>query len=354
MTAIFMASLRGFLRDRAGLVMTLILPPLVYLLFAAIFGASARGEVDARLLVFNGAETARSAQIQQGLRTIYGDSLGEATDVEAVETAVRDGIVDAGVLIEPGPAGEPRVEVLSAAGRDIASAAVAGQVDAVVQASRAQLAGARTVVRRTVGPEGDIQAVYYAGAVSVMFVFFAAMHGAMAGLDDRRSGLQARLSLLAGGLAPVLAGRAAWLTAVGSLQTLVVFAVALPRLPALAPWQVLAGLLTAMLTAAAAAGLGMALVSACRTRDQAQPLSTFTVLLLAALGGSMAPRFLMPDLFRQLGWATPHAWVIEAYQSLLWRGQAGAVVMGAWLVLAAICVIGVGLALWVERRRMAV
>lgn len=353
MIAIFMASLRGYLRDRPGLAMTLLLPPLVYLLFATIFGASARGEVDARILVLDEARTARSAQVLQGLRTIHGESLSEAPDIEALEASVRDGHVDAGVLLAPGVSAEPRAEVLAGAGRDIAGAAVSGQVEGVLRATRAGSPGAPTVARRTVGPDGDIQAVYYAGAVSVMFVFFAAMHGAMAGLDDRRSGLQARLSLLAGGLAPVLAGRAAWLTAIGSLQTAIVFAVALPRLPALEPWQGLAWIVTTVLTAAAAAGLGMALVASCRTRDQAQPLTTFTVLLLAAVGGSMAPRFLMPDLVRQLGWATPHAWVIEAFQSLLWRGQVGALVLATWLVLATLSLVGLGVALLLERRRLA-
>ena len=131
-----------------------------------------------------------------------------------------------------------------------------------------------------------------------------------------------------------------------------VFAVAAPRLPPLSLWQAGAWLITATLTAAAAAGLALVVIGLCRTREQAQPLSTFIVLLLAALGGSMAPRFLMPETFRQLGWITPHAWAIEAYQTVLWRGGFNATVWGAWAVLGGVGLLG-GLGAWVmEARRI--
>jgi ABC-2 type transport system permease protein len=60
------------------------------------------------------------------------------------------------------------------------------------------------------------------------------------------------------------------------------------------------------------------------------------ILVLAAVGGSMAPRFLMPAWLQNLGWFTPHAWVIDAYQAVLWRDAGIAAVYKAWLVLAAV------------------
>ncbi|MFN3668992.1 MAG: ABC transporter permease [Brevundimonas sp.] len=352
MTAIFLAFIRSFVRDRPGLAMTLLLPPLVFLLFAAIFGGSARGEIDSSVVIFDAAPTARSLAFRQGLAQIYGDRLTGVESLVQLEQAVASGRADAGVVVHRGGGAEPRVELVTGAGREIAANALSGQIESVAELARGRAPPGKTVDHRTVGPVGDFQAVYYAGAVSIMFVFFAAMHGAMAGLDERRSGLQARLSLLAGGLAPVMAGRLAALTAIGTAQTGIVFAFAYARLPPLQPWQVLAWLVTALLAAVAAAGLGLAIISACRTRGQAQPLSTFIVLLLAALGGSMAPRYLMPDVFRQLGWATPHAWVIEAHQSVLWLGQFSGGVGAAWAVLAAIGALGYAVALQLERRQM--
>lgn len=352
MMAVAGAWARSFWRDRAGVVLTLLLPPLVYLLFAAIFGAGARGDIDTVVMLHDAARTPASAAMVQALEDDLGGRLRAVENAAELERGVLDGRADAGVLIRPSAGGPPQVSVVSAAGRDVAAAALQARIEPMAAALAGQTAPpAARVAIREVGPAGDVQAAYYAGAVSVMFVFFAAMHGAMGGLDERRSGLQARLALARGGLAPILSGRAAWLTAVGVLQTGAVFAAAWTRLPALAAWQIAGAAVTAVLVGFAAAGLAVALTAACRSREQAQPLTTFVVLLLAALGGSMAPRFLMPEAFRALGWATPHAWAIEAYQSLVWRSEFTPAVLGGWGVLAALGVAGLGVALKLERRR---
>lgn len=352
MRAVAGAWAKGFRRDRAGVVLTLLLPPLVYLLFAAIFGAGARGEIDAAVVLHDAARTPATRALQDALARELGPRLSAVESTDELERTVADGRADAGVLIRPSRMGRPEVAVVFAAGRDVAAAALQARLEPMA----ARLAGQTApptlrVAAMQVGPTGDVQAAYYAGAVSVMFVFFAAMHGAMGGLDERRSGLQARLALARGGLGPILLGRAGWLTAVGVMQTAAVFVAAWTKLPPLAPWQMAAAAVTAALVGFSAAGLALALTAACRSREQAQPLTTFVVLLLAALGGSMAPRFLMPDAFRALGWITPHAWAIEAYQATLWRGAFTSVVITAWSVLAGLGVAGLALAVLLERRR---
>ncbi len=43
------------------------------------------------------------------------------------------------------------------------------------------------------------------------------------------------------------------------------------------------------------------------------------VLTMAGLGGSMVPRFVMPDAMQTIGLITPHAWAIDGYQEIIVR-----------------------------------
>ena len=214
-----------------------------------------------------------------------------------------------------------------------------------------ELASTPPFAAQRILPGGDPLVIYYAGAVSILFLMFTAMQGAMSLIDERRAGLWLRLGLSTGGVAPLLGGRMLWLTALGVIQALVLFQVAavfygVPVLTNLAAWSA-----TAVCAAAASAGIALALAAACNTREQAQPVSTFAFLILAAIGGSMAPRFLMPEALQTLGWLTPHTWAIEAYQTVLWRGLVNATVLEAWTVLASFAGAGFLAALWFEARR---
>jgi ABC-2 type transport system permease protein len=185
----------------------------------------------------------------------------------------------------------------------------------------------------------------------MLFLLFSAAQGAMSLIDERRAGMRMRLGLNIGGVWPLLAGRMLWLTGLGVLQALAIFLVAWAvygvRLWVnIAPW-----LATAVCAAWAAAGVGLCLSAASRTREQAQAITTFVILVLAAIGGSMAPRFLMPAAFQALGWLTPHAWAIEAYQTVVWRGLVDGRVLVAWAVLIAFGAAGLIAALLVEQRR---
>jgi ABC-2 type transport system permease protein len=54
-------------------------------------------------------------------------------------------------------------------------------------------------------------------------------------------------------------------------------------------------------TAFAVAAFDMLLASVCRTRAQLGALSTLVILVMSSIGGSMFPRFLMPEAMQKAG-----------------------------------------------------
>jgi ABC-2 type transport system permease protein len=372
----------GLWRDRAGLVLVFVLPPLVFIVFATVFSAGASGRLDIRVGVVDEIDSADSQGLVYSLQRRLGGRLTRLPNLAALEDAIESGRVDAGLALHGDLANTPTpITVLIHPGRKAAGEVLTAQVNAAAGQDLPELMLRREVaqldpllaltpdqLRRSAGvpfgrastppfaaqrvlPGGDPLVIYYAGAVSILFLMFTSMQGAMSLIDERRAGLWLRLGLSAGGVAPLLGGRMLWLTALGVIQALALFLVAtavygVPLLANFVTWSA-----TAICAAAASAGIALALAAASNTREQAQPVSTFAFLILAAIGGSMAPRFLMPDALQTLGWLTPHAWVIEAYQTVLWRGLVNTTVLEAWAVLASFAAAGFLAALWTEARR---
>jgi ABC-2 type transport system permease protein len=368
-------------RDRAGLVLVFVLPPLVFVVFASVFSAGASGKLDIRAGLVDQIGSTDSSRLFYSLQRRLAGRVVRMADVAGLEDAIESGRVDAGIVLHGDLANTPTpVTVLIHPGRQAAGEVLTAQVNAAAQdlpdlvlrrevarfdpilaltaeqVRRAEAvpfgsASAPPFAAQRVLSGGDPLLVYYAGAVSILFLMFTAMQGAMTLIDERRAGLRLRLGLSAGGIAPLLGGRMLWLTALGVVQALVLFLVAavvygVPLLAHFAAWSA-----TAICAAAASAGIALALAASCHTREQAQPISTFAFLILAAIGGSMAPRFLMPESLQTLGWLTPHTWVIEAYQTVLWRGLVNRIVIQAWTALSGFAVVGFLAALWIEGRR---
>ena len=372
----------GLWRDRASLVLVFVLPPVVFVVFASVFSAGASGKIDLRAGIVDDTRSADSERLADSLQRQLGGRLIRLPNPNALEDAIRSGRIDTGLVLRGDLVDTPTpVTVLIHPGRRAAGEVLTAQVNAVAGQYLPDLMLRREVMRLgpilALTPEqvhrastappgsgaappfaaqrvltgGDPLVVYYAGAVSILFLMFTSMQGAMTLIDERRAGLRLRLGLSAGGITPLLGGRMLWLTALGTVQALMLFLVAaviygVPLLAHLAAWSAIA-----ICTAAASAGIALAIAAACPTREQAQPISTFAFLIMAAIGGSMAPRFLMPEALQTLGWFTPHTWVIEAYQTVLWRGVVNRTVVEAWAVLTGVAAVGFAAALWIEGRR---
>jgi ABC-2 type transport system permease protein len=84
----------------------------------------------------------------------------------------------------------------------------------------------------------------------------------------------------------------------------------------------------------------MLLATVSRTRGQQAAISTLLILTMSAIGGSMFPRFLMPEAMKTAGLFTFNAWAIDGYTKVFWRDQPishlapqVAVLMGSGMVL---------------------
>ena len=385
--AMFRVMALALWRDRGALVMTFLLPPLVFLIFSAVFAGATGEDVKLKLAVADDARTPASRRLVDALLKspdLRAERVSPDTGAQ-VRALVKAGKADAGVILraDPGAPGAP-ILIVSDPSRAVAAPLTMARVQqalatalpdvmlgrtledvapvvggftpgqiAVATAARAQLAkgaagtSAPGLFEReaiTGAKKGGGTIAYYAGAVSILFALFSAMTGALSLIDERRSGVADRLLAGARGMGPVVTGKFVFLIGQGVVQASMIFATAqliygVPVLQHFGPW-----LVTTLAASLCAAGLALGIVAFCRTRDQAQMLSTFIILILAAIGGSMVPRFLMPPWLQLAGWATPHAWAIEAYQAILWRDAGLVAVYPAWAVLTAAGLIGLLLA----------
>ena len=87
-------------------------------------------------------------------------------------------------------------------------------------------------------------------------------------------------------------------------------------------------------TAAAAAGFGLVLATAARTRAQLSGMATIIILIMSSMGGSMFPRFLMSETMQKIGLVTFNAWALDGYLKVFWRNAPLVALWPQLLVLA--------------------
>ena len=83
-----------------------------------------------------------------------------------------------------------------------------------------------------------------------------------------------------------------------------------------------------------------------KTAEQISGIGSLLVVTMAALGGVMVPRYIMPDFMQTIGLISPHAWALTAYQDVLVRGYDAAHILPAVAALMGFAVVFFGVALW--------
>ena len=391
------------LRDRGAIALVFILPPMIFLIFATIFSGTGGSDTNLNVAVVDLVGTQSAAKLKRDIENLDGVLAYEAeiSDRQAAVRLVEGGSADNAVIIVAAPTGRgsgPSVEILSNAGTQMTGSILNGQLQQLlaqefpsVAIRRTapvidQLAGGLTptqsqtleerlkaiesgsapsvptfddgsdelVEMTLVGGTGSGEDIvsYYAGAIAFMFLLFSSMQAAITLIEDRQSSIIDRVAVGPGGIDVLVFGKLVFLTGRGLCQVLLIFVFAW-WLYSVAIGQNMTGLILVTFVASlTASSLALFTASACTTRQQANAISSFIVLIFSAIGGSMIPRFMMPQWLQDIGWLTPNAWIIDAYRGMLFRGASFSEVMLP--LLPPLCASAVALigAVYLSRRRL--
>lgn len=100
----------------------------------------------------------------------------------------------------------------------------------------------------------------------------------------------------------------------------------------------------------AAIGFGILIGTVAETQEQGAPFGATAVIVLAALGGIFVPVFLMPEIMQKVAEFSPMNWGLQAYHSIILRGNSIINVLPKAALLLLFYFITVTIALIYERR----
>ncbi|MBC6411550.1 MAG: ABC transporter permease [Hyphomonadaceae bacterium] len=329
-------------RDRGALILAFVLPGFIFAIFAAIFSNASGGQLYLRVSMSLETDAPASVELAKTLQA--DDSLSLSFEADWSESDIRErvrlgqddvGLTIVGDIAQPTP---PPIRVIKDSSRDIAVSVLKGHIQQVMANQAGQTATAMFEDISALpgaanhGPD-DRSVIYYVGATSILFLLFSAMQGASLSLEERHNSISDRILAGPVGTLKILGGKFAFLTLIGTVQAALIVVVAwlffdvpvLNKLPALG--------LACLGAASLSAGSALLVASLTDSLAQMNTVATFTVLLASAMGGSMVPRFMMPDWLQAIGMFTPNYWAIEAFYGLLARGQSVADLLPVWSVL---------------------
>jgi ABC-2 type transport system permease protein len=183
-------------------------------------------------------------------------------------------------------------------------------------------------------------------------VFFISQQLASSILEEKKTGAFRRLLVAPMSRATILLGKLTPFLIVNLIQIGLMFAVGVFILPLVGMPQLGLGahpeglVLISLAASLTATGLGLMLSALAKTAEQIGGLGSLLVITMAALGGVMVPRFVMPNFMQTLGLITPHAWALMAYQDILIRGYGIAQILPECSVLMGFAAVFFGVALW--------
>lgn len=198
--------------------------------------------------------------------------------------------------------------------------------DAGIDIDTAQALTVHSLYRGGQGLEKTPSAVQQNVPAWLLFaMFFITIPLSTTLIREREQGTLARLRSMGVGSVQLLLGKLVPFFAVNLLQVGAMLMVGMYLIPALGGERLeIVGSLTALLvisTAAALAAVSYALLIAhiARTTEQATIAAGVCNIIMAAMGGIMVPRFIMPPVMQDISQWSPMAWGLDGFLDILLR-----------------------------------
>jgi ABC-2 type transport system permease protein len=380
--AVVRTELTNFRRDRAAVLLAIVLPVAFFSVFSVIFGGSINAE--SRKVQIGIVDLDQSAVSKKLIGGLASDAALEIVrtprnsqvplTVDSAQSSLRAGTFPVALVIPRGFGSQafdfsstrrPQLQILADGSDPVAAALAAGMVQKALGTSlssesteaglqllrgwtggltpeqeeklQANLAASRELqessgstdsvgiaqvrVRDVIGEEKENPVVaFYAAAMGVMFLLFSAARSGGSLLDEVDSGTLDRVLSTRITMTSLLFGKLIFLTALCFAQLWVMFLwgalvfdlAIVPHVPGI--------MIMSAVTAVAVSAFGLLLASACRTRAQLYAASTLLILIISAVGGSMFPRFLMPESVLRWSLLLFNSWALEGFLKIFWRG----------------------------------
>ena len=168
-------------------------------------------------------------------------------------------------------------------------------------------------------------------------MFFIAIPLSTTWVQERSQGTYARLRTMGASPAQLLAGKLLPYLGITLVQAVLMLAVGVWIVPLLGGGQLslghapLALLLITLAAGFAAVCYALLVANLVSTAEQATIFTGVANLLMAAVGGIMVPRFVMPAAMRAISLHSPMAWGLEGFLDVFLR-QGGVAAVAPWLL----------------------
>ena len=160
----------------------------------------------------------------------------------------------------------------------------------------------------------------------VFAMFFVSVPLSTTLIGERGNGTLARLQTMSFPTWQLFLGKLLPYFTINLCQVVLMLLVGVYAVPAFGGDRLMIGdaygglILISMAVSLAAVSFGLFIAQLVRTNEQATIMTGVANLILAAIGGIMVPRFLMPQMMQDFAWVSPMTWGLEGYLDLFLRG----------------------------------